>query len=294
MQGNFDEIHVLVVGAREGFGSNIVKFLLNFDHISVSVLDKQDLKVMTWYKDVEKTGGKVFRGDVLDKSSLRDVTKGIHTIVMALQGKEDMLFQAHMNLLEDAIRNNVRRFVFTDFTLDFDSYQDLLEYRRSFEAELNKSTIKGLFIDFGMLIDSYFRLCEGGICYWGDENAVINLTSQEDAAKFVATAVAGPDRGGHISFSGNELRVSQLPTYFEKAFGRKVELKCLGSLDDLRNKIQELNGKGKIKEASRHMFALHMFDRKENPNNFHQVDFPMVSPVSLDTYLKSHPEIVPF
>jgi len=71
----------------------------------------------------------------------------------------------------------------------------------------------------------------------------INLTAQEDVAEVVALAVSNRERFGDVRYYGSSMSTRELTDLYNMISGEKLEPKCLGSLEDLKNRKAENCGK---------------------------------------------------
>jgi nucleoside-diphosphate-sugar epimerase len=98
-----------------------------------------------------------------------------------------------------------------------------------------------------------------GFAYWGDINQKLDLTTEEDVAKFVIAAIRDKNRVGHVKITSNELSTREIVEIYNKVLGKNEQAKNMGSLEDLRKKVQELKEKDTF-ESVQLGYALFMFD----------------------------------
>jgi saccharopine dehydrogenase-like NADP-dependent oxidoreductase len=87
-------MNILIVGGSGNLGSLITREALKHtDYMTVNVLFHSVSKCTELADLVKKSGGKVFEGDVTKEENIKDITKGMHTIISALIGGEDVIIQ---------------------------------------------------------------------------------------------------------------------------------------------------------------------------------------------------------
>lgn len=204
------------------------------------------------------------------------------------------MIDGQCNLLEWASKLNYKRFVASDFLCNIwnckkgENY--LIDQRWNFRECLNKCKgIKGLHFSHGVFMETYFWLFEklGYFCYWGDINQKINLTSQEDVARFVAAAVARPDCSGEIFVSGCEYSTQEIVNLYNQVTGKKMEAKCCGTIDELRSKIKSLKENQDPLLSVQYNIMLPIFEGKGRITNKMNDQFPEVKCTKLEDFIKS-------
>jgi len=79
---------------------------------------------------------------------------------------------------------------------------------------------------------------EKGLPYWEDPDKEIDFSTYPDVAKYVAAAVADPQRAGDLYLcTAGELSTNEVAKVYSKVVGQEVSPLRLGSFEDL-NKIQ--------------------------------------------------------
>lgn len=286
-----NKINILIVGASGNLGRHIVNHALKRPNLQVNILLRSKEKAMDLVDLVTKSGGKVFEGDVTNADSIRNITLGMHTIISALLGDDSVIIQGQKNLLEDGERHGVKRFVPSDFSGDIWNIplgqHYFTDQRLKFKQILDKSKIMGLHFSNGYFMETYFYMVNKyGFTYWGDVKQKLDLTTEEDVAKFVIAAVSDKDRVGQIKIVGNELSTKEIVDIYNMVLNKQEVAKKLGSLDELRNKIQELGKMGNFKDAVELGYSLMFFDGSVKIKNKMNNEFMDVKVMSLEDFLK--------
>ncbi|MBW4567838.1 MAG: NmrA family NAD(P)-binding protein [Tolypothrix carrinoi HA7290-LM1] len=249
---------VLIAGITGILGSKIALTILEKGVMNVkglirshNISDKKQQQL-----DDLKAKGVVFvEGDLFDQQSLTEACREVEIIVSAIKGssshqtnlyREDIVLSGQLNLLEAAINNNVKKFVPSDYSVDYfkldlgDNYN--LDFRIKFAELLKQSGLEYTFILNGAFIEvqlspfaKLFDFEVGTFSYWGDGEQLCDFTTYDDTAKYIAEAIADPQMvNSALKVAGDVLTMKQLLATFEEVKGKKLVEKRLGSVDDLK------------------------------------------------------------
>src|SRR5688572_25433595 len=123
MESHTDRISILIVAPTGKLGAPIAKHCLARPNLLVNVLVRDPSKDRDLLDQVEKAGGKVIKADFADLESLKDTTKGIHTVISAFASQDEKVFvEGHKALIDDAVKNGVARFVPSEFGVRYDKF----------------------------------------------------------------------------------------------------------------------------------------------------------------------------
>ncbi|NEU71911.1 NmrA family NAD(P)-binding protein [Hassallia byssoidea VB512170] len=249
---------VLIAGITGILGSKIALTILEKGVMNVkglirshNISDKKQQQL-----DDLKAKGVVFvEGDLFDQQSLTEACREVEIIVSAIKGssshetnlyREDIVLSGQLNLLEAAINNNVKKFVPSDYSVDYfkldlgDNYN--LDFRIKFAELLKQSGLEYTFILNGAFTEvqlspfaKLFDFEVGTFSYWGDGEQPCDFTTYDDTAKYIAEAIADPQMvNSALKVAGDILTMKQLLATFEEVKGKKLVEKRLGSVDDLK------------------------------------------------------------
>ena len=320
-QGN--KLPILIIGASGKLGSLVTTECLKSENLLVNILVRNRNKCKDLCCQIEKRGGKCIVGDITKEETIKDCTKGIHTIISCVVGSDDIVVEGQKRILEDAIKHQVKRFVPSDYSLNISQIQEgqheLTDQRKKFRKEIEKysSQIKSLHIYQGIFMETYMSTANafgGRPFYWGDNiEKKLDLTSYGDLARFIACAVSNPDRCGDMYVRGDELSTKKICDFYFKVTGDKVEPVRLGSIDDLKKRINE--GKKKLQEARSkgeapqlsHIsdftskdylidalllpYQLFLFEGQGKLEKINNDEFPKVKAEDFEQFLRNHPEL---
>jgi uncharacterized protein YbjT (DUF2867 family) len=187
---------VLVAGATGYLGKHIVKNLVDREINTIALIrttsnfSQLDLPV------------NVIRAEVTDASTLKNCCDEIDTIISTIGitrqvdglSYMDVDYQANLNLLNEAKRSNVKKFIYVS-ALHGDSLQSLkiFEAKERFVTELQASGLDyciirptGFFVD---MAEFYKMALKGRIYLFGDGSYKSNPIHGEDLAKVCVDAI---------------------------------------------------------------------------------------------------------
>jgi len=261
-------------------------------NVFVRNLDK-DKQLM---EEVKNAGGKVIQGDATNPDTIIGCTKGIHTIVSALVGDFKTVVDGQLLFLEDGIKNGVKRFVPAEFGPDVwnnvpKGEHYFTDQRLIFREKLSLSSIPGLHFTNGNFMEAFYNHNKEKFTYWGSPDTEFDLTSQEDAAKYLAAAIAKPDRIGDLKVVGQTLTITQARDIYNKVTGKNLELVKGGSVEDLQNRIHDAKLKKNWSEAIALGYGLLTWSGKGQIKVKMNNEFPEIQPLTWENFIKKHKEI---
>jgi hypothetical protein len=138
-------------------------------------------------------------------------------VVSPLQGLRDVIVEAQTVLLDAAIKADVRRFIPSDYSIDFTKFPPgenrNLDLRRDFHKRLDKSTISATTIYM-------FKLKR--VLYWGDADQRMDFTTIDDTAAFTASAALDPSTPRFVRIAGDQLSARELTAVVSEVTGGEV------------------------------------------------------------------------
>jgi len=307
MEANKDKLNVLIVGATGHLGSLITKHCLKKNNLLVNILVRDPQKNKELVAQVENAGGRVIQGDLAKPSTLVGCTNGMHTVVSAISaygdervGNKEIMFDGQTALVEDCIRNQVKRFVPSDFGLNYDSFpqEELCGLSTFFEDKvkffewLKTQPIQRLHIKVGLFMESYFETQNNrGFGYWGDINQMFSLTAYEDAAKATAEAVSREDQDGKLVFVGENITIRELTDTYNRIRKSKKEPKKFSTYEELKSLYVEKKKEGNTKEADKLGISVVLYDERSKFQTNNNDEFPQIKPTSFEEFLEQNPNI---
>jgi nucleoside-diphosphate-sugar epimerase len=248
---------VLIAGITGILGSKIASTILDKGVMKVKGLIRSNNisdKKQQQLDDLKAKKVVFVEGDLFDQQSLTEACREVEIIVSAIKGsshqtnlyREDIVLSGQLNLLEAAMSNGVKRFVPSDYSVDYfkldlgDNYN--LDFRIKFAEVLKQSGLEYTFILNGAFTEvqlspfaKLFDFEVGTFSYWGDGEQLCDFTTYDDTAKYIAEAIADPQMVNEaLKVAGDVLTMKQLLATFEEVKGKKLVEKRLGSVDDLK------------------------------------------------------------
>ncbi len=253
-QGEINQMNtkptVLLVGASGMLGRQIASALLDRGETRVKALVRNPTRTKE-LRDLTARGMEVTPGDILRPETLGPATEGVTAIISAVGNDEQLIVEGQTNLLRAAEANQVKRFIPSDFALDYrklsmgDSVN--LDMRKKFLPRLLDSTVAHTSILNGAFMEmiQYGTVDpeKGLLNYWGDGHQKLDFTHSSDAAKYTAAAVADPAMANEVlQVVGEETNYVDLAETYFRATGKRLNLNRLGSTDDLKAWIEKTKG----------------------------------------------------
>ena len=93
MDSSSDKINVLIIGSNGRLGSFIVKHFLTKPNLITNILIRDRQKNQELVSQVENAGGKVFEGDIMKPETIKNITKGMHTVIMTFDDLPYILYK---------------------------------------------------------------------------------------------------------------------------------------------------------------------------------------------------------
>ncbi|KAJ9608223.1 hypothetical protein H2200_007211 [Cladophialophora chaetospira] len=193
----------------------------------------------------------IFTASSTDTDTIREAVHGADICICCYLGDETLMIDGQKALIDACIAENVPRYMDSGYTFDYrplergvapqkDFCKDVAEY-----LEQRADRIKGVQILNGAFMEVVFAPFYGlfdaerpALRYWGSGDEMLELTTYEDAAAFAAEVAIDRDAVGYQSVLGDRKSTKEIAAAIERAYGTSIELKRLGSLDDLYAKLR--------------------------------------------------------
>lgn len=209
---------ILIAGSTGYLGSNIVDLLLS-EHIDFKAIARNKTKLLAM--GVEES--QVIEAQVTHLDELKGVCEGVDVVISCLGitrqqdglGYLDVDYQANLNLLEEAERAGVGKFIYISaFNARKCPQVRLLEAKERFASRLLQSTKltpcvirpNGFFSD---ITEVYYMAKSGRVFTFGDGDNLLNPIHGKDLARFCVEAIERNDTeldvGGPDILSVNDI-----------------------------------------------------------------------------------------
>jgi uncharacterized protein YbjT (DUF2867 family) len=295
---------VLVAGSTGMFGRKIVQALLRKkkEVIPRILVREESLNDPVKNKFVEESklaGAEVVYGDLMNRKSLLLACQGVDIVISAVGNSREQIIDAQNNLLDVAEQLGVKRFIPSDYSVDYFNC-DLgdnvnLDLRKEFAGILMKRKVPYTFVMNGIFMEvlftrwgTVFNFEDGIFGYWGDGETAIDITLTDDAASFVVNAALDPDMHNQkLRVAGDVQTYKDIYQLFNMITGQNIKPKSLGSIQELEQHIINLKGEATSPE---HYLPLQyhyvMVTGKGKLDPLDNDRYPEIMPVSLKEYIQ--------
>lgn len=185
---------VAVAGATGGLGQLVAHAVLKRG-VAVKALVRPNTSPSRT-QDILDAGATIHPVDLFDVPTLTRELDGAICVVSTLQGLKDVMHDAQGKLLEASVAAKVRRFIPSDFALDFTKTEPgsnrNLDLRREFHTTLRESGISwtsilnGGFMDLLAGDSPMINHKTGKVAYIGQPTQLLDFTTMEDVAAYTA------------------------------------------------------------------------------------------------------------
>ncbi len=229
---------ILVAGATGNLGERIVKALLQKEaEVRILVRPTSDTEKIN---SLQKLGAKVYSVNMTNVQEIAEVCKGVDCVVSALSGLEDVIVDAQKVLLDAAVTAGVRRFIPSDFSLDFTNLpagkNRNLDFRRTFHTYLDTKEIAATTIFNGPFADllkgemPMILFKQKKILHWGNADYRMDFTTMDDTAEFTANVALDPSTPRFLRIAGDQITARELAATMSDITGNKFRLFRPGGL----------------------------------------------------------------
>jgi nucleoside-diphosphate-sugar epimerase len=294
-----DRMRVVLAGATGRLGRHIARALLAHEGVELTILVRPESRARA--ADLVAAGATLVPGSLELPRAVQSAVEGAFSVVSAVEGGPGEIIAGQGRLLEAARRAGVRRFIPSDYSLDFfglDEGENIsADWRRRFAAlaALRRGQVEVVHVLNGCFLDDGVRFGFLGAFdpdlarahLWGDGHEPMNFTSLSDVGAFTALAATRDDVPDRFEVAGDTLTFWQLRKTVARAMGRRVQVVRHGSLADLGMEIAR-----RRREQPRNPFAWlplmylrAMLDGKGRLKNPIHTRYPEVAPTSVATHL---------
>jgi uncharacterized protein YbjT (DUF2867 family) len=239
---------VLIAGGTGMLGAQIGHSILD-EGGSVRLLLREarpsDAKKADTVAALTARGVEIVIGELSDKASLERATRGVDSVVSALQGGPDVIVDGQIALAEAAAANGVRRSIPSDFSVDLfklpDGSHPNLDIRRTADRAIAKQPIEMTNVLNGGFMEVVFapffqiiNLETATVGYFGDADIATDVTTTPDTARFTALAALEASAiPGPFGVVGDVVTIEQLSAILSKIHNKPFRLQRRGSIEHL-------------------------------------------------------------
>jgi nucleoside-diphosphate-sugar epimerase len=189
----------------------------------------------------------IVEGQSDDLDAARHAVKGSDVVICCYLGDDNLMINGQKLLIDAAVAEKVPRFVASDYTLDYRKLElgqlpnkDAMIHVKRY---LDDQPIEGVHIMIGAFVEtfwSFLQVFDGqnyALKYWGSGDEKWDLTTYGTSAQYMAAVSLDPTATGFLKFRGDFISLKEVAKLLEKRYGSPPELVCLGSMDQLRQRV---------------------------------------------------------
>ena len=289
---------IVVAGATSNLGGKITDALLakGAEVVAIARLETDQNKIVA----LEDKGVKVHRVDMTNPSEIARYCKGAHCVVSALSGLRETIIDAQKILLDAAVAAGVKRFIPSDYSIDFtnliEGQNRNLDWRREFHQYLETKPIKATTVFNGAFMDllttdmPLILFKQKRILCWGNPNQIMEFTTTQNVARFTAAAAMDQETPRYLLVAGDRLNCNDFVALLTKLTGEKYKLLKPGGIDLLSVliKMTRLFSPSKQEIYPAWQGMQYMRDMMEGRIIFHTYDnnrYPNINWTTVEKYL---------
>lgn len=245
----------LLVGVTGMLGEKIAHSILDKGALELRALVRpgsaSDPKKAAKLDALRAKGASFAEGDVSDAASLLSAATGAEVVISSLNNEPELIIDGQTRLLEAAEKAGVKKFIPSDFSVDYRKL-DLgdnsnLDMRKTFLPRLQQSKLSYVSVLQGSFMEmpltpfiNNIDLKNNTFNYWGDGEQLMDYTTTEDTAKYVAEVAADESLiNTALTVAGDVVNFKQMKALFETATGRTLTDNRLGSVEELKAWIED-------------------------------------------------------
>ena len=233
-KGQGENPAIVVAGASGQLGQRIISVLLSRG-VQPRALVRAGSKVPDGI-----SGARIVPVDYNNVQTLIEACNGADCVISALSGLQDVIIHAQASLLRAAVKAGVRRFIPSDFCIDYTQLPEgsnrNLDLRRTFRQQLDSAPIAATSIFNGMFTDLLLKeapLIQKGmkrVLYWGNRDQLLDFTTMDDTAAYTAMAAMESHTPRFLRIAGDALSSRGLQEAASRATGQQYKLTRIGGL----------------------------------------------------------------
>lgn len=232
---------VLLAGATGDLGGRILRDLLALG-ATVRVLTRPATSPAR-VSELRTHGVEVIPSGYDDPAGLRRACTGVDCVVSAVNGLDGTIIGAQSRLLEAAASAGVRRFIPSDFSIDYRGIRPRsnrnLQLRRDFAGRLDATEIRATSILNGAFTDMLagqapmILFSRHRVLFWSDPDQVLDFTTKDDTARYTAAAALDERAPRVLQIAGDQVTARTLASTMSELTGTRFRLLYAGSVGSL-------------------------------------------------------------
>ncbi|WP_116105450.1 NmrA family NAD(P)-binding protein [Lewinella sp. IMCC34191] len=236
---------IIVAGATGELGG-LIAHALRDKGASVRALVRPGTAA-TRLADLRARGVEIREASLTSVPDLTEACRGGHCVVSALSGLGRVIIDLQTNLLKATEDAGVKRFIPSDFSLDFTRLprgtNRNLDFRKTFQEIADKSNLEVTSVLNGMFTD----LLKGDapliakpisrVIYWGDRDQPLDMTSMRDTAAYTARVAMDTNTPRWLRIAGEVVDADGLRLAASEAYGKSFKTMRIGGIGVLSRMI---------------------------------------------------------
>ncbi|KAJ0120424.1 hypothetical protein J7T55_015151 [Diaporthe amygdali] len=231
--------------------------------LASKLLENQNVLLRGYARDPSKVESVIassprvtlFKGEAFDDVSIKPFVLGCDVIVCTYLGSDELMVDGQKKLVDACEENGVPRYVASDWCLDYTNLKlgdlfpkDPMIHVRAYLQ--TKKKVEGVHVPIGGFMDPLlsplFKVWDPEcktLRYWGEGTEPWEATSYANTAEFTAAVIADRSAVGIKKYLGERKNIKDIAATFQKVYGFQPKLERLGSLDELKSKMYEVQAK---------------------------------------------------
>ncbi|PCD38704.1 hypothetical protein AU210_007169 [Fusarium oxysporum f. sp. radicis-cucumerinum] len=279
-------------------------------NVAANLLKRPDVSIRGFCRDPTKLPSSILssprvhitKGEFTDIAALKSFAKTSDVVICCYLGDNTLMTEGQKLLIDACEAEGVRRYLPSDYSLDFTKLEygqlpakDPMKHVKDY---LDTKTVRGVHVLIGVFMETFWSHFLGvwnadtaTLSYWGTGDESWEATTYANASEFVAAVALDEDAVGIQKFLGDRKSIRQIAETMESVYGKKPELKNLGSLDDLRKTMLQI----KEKDPQNFFSYIPLFYQYYCTNGQAYLDgaiehprYPQLKRVTFEDFLKSH------
>jgi hypothetical protein len=294
------EQEILIAGATGNLGFRIAKVLAKKGaKVRAIVRSSSDVEKIS---ELEKLGIKVIVVSNWNLEHLTEACQGITCVVSVLAGLRDVIIDSQKILLDAAISAKVKRFIPSDYSLDFTKFSDgenrNLDLRREFHRYLDTCPIESTSIFNGAFSDllpdqmPFILLKPKMILYWGKADFKWGFTTMDNTAEYTANVALDIKTPRYLRIASDTINPREMRQIAMEVYGVPFKMfspggkTFLGALIKIIRKFS--SSENELYPAWQGMQYMHnMIDERSFIKTYDNQRYPEIHWMSMKEYLLS-------
>jgi len=294
------EQEILIAGATGNLGFRISKVLAQKGaKVRAIVRSSSDVEKIS---ELKKLGIEVIVVSNWDLEQLTEACQGITCVVSVLAGLRDVIIDSQKILLDAAISAKVKRFIPSDYSLDFTKFSDgenrNLDLRREFHRYLDTCPIESTSIFNGAFSDllpdqmPFILLKPKMILYWGKANFKWGFTTMDNTAEYTANVALDIKSPRYLRIASETINPREMRQIAMEVYGTPFKMfspggkTFLGVLIKIIRKFS--SSENELYPAWQGMQYMHnMIDERSFIKTYDNQRYPEIHWMSMKEYLLS-------